>query len=102
MCLCTVEYTGLHDAIKEWNFQELEQLNEHRRFLERIEPSITKHLKPSELIAHMSGCLKPRECEEIQAVSLLLNMMCVCVCFTPLTCVRAVCVCYRRRVSAAV
>uniref|UniRef100_A0A9J8B4C1 RNA helicase n=1 Tax=Cyprinus carpio carpio TaxID=630221 RepID=A0A9J8B4C1_CYPCA len=65
--LLASEYTGLHDAIKEWNFQELEQLNEHRRFLERIEPSITKHLKPSELIAHMSGCLKPRECEEIQA-----------------------------------
>lgn len=65
--LLASEYTGLHDAIKEWNFQELEQLNEHRRFLERIEPSITKHLKPSELIAHMSGCLKPRECEEIRA-----------------------------------
>ncbi|KAL0149961.1 hypothetical protein M9458_054620, partial [Cirrhinus mrigala] len=61
------EYTGLHDAIKDWNFQELEDLNKHRIFLERIEPSITKHMKPSELLAHMSGCLKPRECEEIKA-----------------------------------
>uniref|UniRef100_A0A673GRY7 RNA helicase n=1 Tax=Sinocyclocheilus rhinocerous TaxID=307959 RepID=A0A673GRY7_9TELE len=65
--LLASEYTGLHEAIKEWNFQELEELNEHRRFLERIEPSITKHMKPSELLAHMSGCLKPIECEEIRA-----------------------------------
>uniref|UniRef100_A0A672MHW7 Helicase ATP-binding domain-containing protein n=1 Tax=Sinocyclocheilus grahami TaxID=75366 RepID=A0A672MHW7_SINGR len=65
--LLASEYTGLHEAIKEWNFQELEELNDHRRFLERIEPSITKHMKPSELLAHMSGCLKPRECEEIRA-----------------------------------
>ncbi|KAL1249248.1 hypothetical protein QQF64_020253, partial [Cirrhinus molitorella] len=61
------EYIGLHDAIKEWNFEELEKLNEHRRFLERIEPSITKHMKPSDLLMHMSCCLKPRECEEIKA-----------------------------------
>ncbi|XP_016359901.1 probable ATP-dependent RNA helicase DDX58 [Sinocyclocheilus anshuiensis] len=65
--LLASEYTGLHEAIKEWNFRELEELNEHRRFLERIEPSITKHMKPSELLAHMSVCLKPRECEEIRA-----------------------------------
>ncbi|XP_059397279.1 probable ATP-dependent RNA helicase DDX58 [Carassius carassius] len=65
--LLASEYTGLHDAIKEWDFEKLEELNEHRRFLERIEPSITKHMKPSELLAHMSGCLKPRECEEIRA-----------------------------------
>lgn len=65
--LLASEYTGLHDAIKEWDFQKLEELNEHRRFLERIEPSITKHMKPSELLAHMNDCLKPRECEEIRA-----------------------------------
>lgn len=41
----------------------------------------------------MSGCLKPRECEEIQAVSLLLNMMCVCVCVFHASHVRACCVC---------
>ncbi|KAF4096228.1 probable ATP-dependent RNA helicase DDX58 [Onychostoma macrolepis] len=65
--LLASEYTGLHHAIKEWSFRELEELSEHRRYLEKIEPSITKHMKPSELLAHMSGCLKPRECEEIQA-----------------------------------
>ncbi|KAK7132848.1 hypothetical protein R3I93_019176 [Phoxinus phoxinus] len=62
------EYTGLHKAIKKWDFGELEELNEYRKLLERIEPSITKLIKPSELLTHMNDCLKPRECEEIKAV----------------------------------
>ncbi|XP_059384553.1 antiviral innate immune response receptor RIG-I-like isoform X2 [Carassius carassius] len=61
------DYTGLHHAIKEWSFQEIEKLSEHRRLLEKIEASITKHMKPSEMLVHMSDCLKPRECEEIRA-----------------------------------
>lgn len=65
-----LEYTGLHKAIKEWDFRELEELNEHRKLLERIEPSITKLIKPSELLAYMNDCLNIRECELIQAVSL--------------------------------
>ncbi|RXN08417.1 putative ATP-dependent RNA helicase DDX58 [Labeo rohita] len=65
--LLASEYTGLHNAIKDWNFQELEDLNKHRTYLERIEPSIVKHMKPSELLAHMSDCLRLRECEEIKA-----------------------------------
>lgn len=75
VCWCAVDYTGLHHAIKDWSFQELEQLSEHRRLLEKIEASITKHMKPSEMLVHMSDCLKPRECEEIRAVSLLSNML---------------------------
>lgn len=66
--LLTAEYSGLHDAIKNWNFLEYEELHEHRKLLERIEPSITKHLKPRELLMHMNCCLNQRESEEIQAV----------------------------------
>lgn len=66
--LLTSEYTGLYNAIKEWDFSELERMNEHRKLLERIEPSITKHIKPSELLTHMNDCLNPREQEEINAV----------------------------------
>ncbi|KAK9954750.1 hypothetical protein ABG768_016796 [Culter alburnus] len=62
------EYTGLHKAIKEWNFSELEELDEHRKLLERIEPSFTKLIKPSELLAYMNDCLNIREREEIKAV----------------------------------
>lgn len=65
--LC-VEYTGLHAAVMEWDFRELEDLQEHRKLLEKIEPSITKHMKPSELLTHMSDTLKTKECEEIRAV----------------------------------
>ncbi|XP_056092574.1 probable ATP-dependent RNA helicase DDX58 [Rhinichthys klamathensis goyatoka] len=64
------EYTGLYKAIKEWDFGQLEELNEYRKLLERIEPSITKLIKPSELLTHMNDCLKPRECEEIKAVEI--------------------------------
>ncbi len=48
VCWCAVEYTGLHRTIKEWSFHELDELSEHRRFPERIEPSITKHERLSE------------------------------------------------------
>jgi len=65
-----VDYTGLHKAIKEWDFSKLEELKEHQMLLERIEPSITKLIKPGELLTHMNDCLKLRECEEIKAVSL--------------------------------
>ncbi|XP_051518329.1 antiviral innate immune response receptor RIG-I-like [Myxocyprinus asiaticus] len=61
------DYTGLYAAIKEWNFREIEELQEHRKLLEKIEPSITKHMKPGELLTHMSDCLNMRECEEIRA-----------------------------------
>lgn len=64
------EYTGLHAAVVEWDFSKFEALQEHRKLLEKIEPSITKHMKPSELLAHMSDTLKTKECEEIKAVEM--------------------------------
>ncbi|XP_067301547.1 probable ATP-dependent RNA helicase DDX58 [Pseudorasbora parva] len=66
--LLASEYTGLHNAIKEWDFSELEGLNEHRKLLERIEPSFITHIKPSELLTHMNDCLNIREHEEIKSV----------------------------------
>lgn len=65
--LC-VEYTGLCEALMDWDFSKFESLQEHRSLLEKIEPSITKHMKPIELLTHMSDTLKTKECEEIRAV----------------------------------
>ncbi|XP_066515219.1 antiviral innate immune response receptor RIG-I-like [Hoplias malabaricus] len=65
--LLSSEYTGLHAAINGWDFQELKSLQPFRVLLDRIEPSITKNMKPKELITHMSDCLTHRECEEITA-----------------------------------
>ncbi|KAI4896413.1 hypothetical protein NFI96_031512 [Prochilodus magdalenae] len=66
--LLASDYTGLHAAIKEWDFKELDALQPFRVLLDRIEPSITKNMKPRELLEHMSDCLTQRECEEIRAV----------------------------------
>ncbi|KAA0706490.1 putative ATP-dependent RNA helicase DDX58 [Triplophysa tibetana] len=62
------EYTGLCEALTDWDFSKFESLEEHRSLLARIEPSITKHMKPIELLTHMSDTLKTKECEEIRAV----------------------------------
>ncbi|XP_072552312.1 antiviral innate immune response receptor RIG-I [Salminus brasiliensis] len=62
------EYTGLYAAIREWDFTELEALQSYRMLLDRVEPSITKNMKPRELLAHLSDCLTQRECQEIRAV----------------------------------
>ncbi|XP_047662804.1 probable ATP-dependent RNA helicase DDX58 isoform X1 [Tachysurus fulvidraco] len=62
------EYTGLHMAISMWDFTELESLCSHRNLLDQVEMSITKNMKPRELLPHMSDCLTQRECEEIRAV----------------------------------
>ncbi|KAF4078406.1 hypothetical protein AMELA_G00198820 [Ameiurus melas] len=62
------EYTGLYTAISTWDFHELETLDPHRKLLDQVEMSITKNMKPNELLPHMSDCITQRECEEIRAV----------------------------------
>uniref|UniRef100_W5L9E5 Activating signal cointegrator 1 complex subunit 3 n=1 Tax=Astyanax mexicanus TaxID=7994 RepID=W5L9E5_ASTMX len=66
--LLASEYTGLHAAVSDWNFAELEDLQDCRTLLDRVEPSITKNMKPRELLSHLSDCLTHREREEIRAV----------------------------------
>ncbi|KAK3519264.1 hypothetical protein QTP70_023125 [Hemibagrus guttatus] len=62
------DYTGLHMAISKWDFKELEELSFYRNLLDQVEMSITKNMKPRELLPYMSDCLTQRECEEIRAV----------------------------------
>ncbi|XP_036447793.1 probable ATP-dependent RNA helicase DDX58 [Colossoma macropomum] len=66
--LHTSEYTGLYAAVSKWDFKELDDMQPFKRLLDRIEPSITKNMKPRELLTHMSDCITQRECEEIRAV----------------------------------
>ncbi|KAJ8403691.1 hypothetical protein AAFF_G00350170 [Aldrovandia affinis] len=67
--LLAVEYTGLYEAIKEWDFEKLEEIRHHKVFLEKIEASLTKHIKPLEIVTYMSECIINREREEIRAIS---------------------------------
>ncbi|KAG7323493.1 hypothetical protein KOW79_013195 [Hemibagrus wyckioides] len=66
--LMASDYTGLHMAISKWDFKELEDLSSYRNLLDQVEMSITKNMKPRELLPHMGDCLTQRECEEIRAV----------------------------------
>ncbi|XP_046873471.1 probable ATP-dependent RNA helicase DDX58 isoform X2 [Hypomesus transpacificus] len=61
-------YHGLSRALREWDFGPLESLVEARALLDRVEPGLTSHIKPSDLVPHLVPCLLPRQGEEIRAV----------------------------------
>uniref|UniRef100_A0AAZ3QTS2 Activating signal cointegrator 1 complex subunit 3 n=1 Tax=Oncorhynchus tshawytscha TaxID=74940 RepID=A0AAZ3QTS2_ONCTS len=67
------DYKGLCEALKGWDFQTLESTKEHRVLLDRIEPRFTKLIKPRDLLLHLGDCLRKRECEEILAVSYIIQ-----------------------------
>lgn len=70
MTLCLfLEYNGLYNAIKVWDFEEIEQMSTYKKLLERIEASFIKQIKPCEIITRMTDCFVSREVEEIRAVS---------------------------------
>ncbi|KAL4618201.1 putative ATP-dependent RNA helicase DDX58 isoform X1 [Arapaima gigas] len=66
--LLAAEYTGLHSAIKEWNFEEIEKMAPFKKLLERVEASFTNHIKPVEVLIYMTECINPRDSEEIKAI----------------------------------
>nr|4A2W_A Chain A, RETINOIC ACID INDUCIBLE PROTEIN I [Anas platyrhynchos]4A2W_B Chain B, RETINOIC ACID INDUCIBLE PROTEIN I [Anas platyrhynchos] len=61
-------YTGLAEAIENWDFSKLEKLELHRQLLKRIEATMLE-VDPVALIPYISTCLIDRECEEIQQIS---------------------------------
>ncbi|XP_019410824.1 PREDICTED: probable ATP-dependent RNA helicase DDX58 isoform X2 [Crocodylus porosus] len=62
--LVAAGYTGLAEAIENWDFQKLEQLEMHRRLLKRIEATMLE-IKARDIIPLINPCLINRECEEI-------------------------------------
>uniref|UniRef100_A0A8B9BUJ4 RNA helicase n=1 Tax=Anser brachyrhynchus TaxID=132585 RepID=A0A8B9BUJ4_9AVES len=60
-------YTGLAEAIENWDFSKLEKLELHRQLLKRIEATMLE-VDPVVLIPYINTCLIDRECEEIQQV----------------------------------
>uniref|UniRef100_A0A8C8RFD0 RNA helicase n=1 Tax=Pelusios castaneus TaxID=367368 RepID=A0A8C8RFD0_9SAUR len=58
-------YTGLKEAIENWDFQKLERLEEHRQLLKRIEATM-RDIDPDQLIPDLNMCLIDRECQEIK------------------------------------
>ncbi|KAJ6669460.1 hypothetical protein lerEdw1_000008 [Lerista edwardsae] len=58
-------YMGLYEAIENWDFTLIENLEQHRALLKRIEPSL-RTLDPGQLLPHLNECLIDQEEEEIR------------------------------------
>ncbi|EMP30788.1 Putative ATP-dependent RNA helicase DDX58 [Chelonia mydas] len=67
-------YTGLREAIENWDFQKLESLEVHRQLLKRIEATM-REIDAEQIIPFLNTCLIDRECEEILQVRELKGRM---------------------------
>uniref|UniRef100_A0A8C9NGH5 RNA helicase n=1 Tax=Serinus canaria TaxID=9135 RepID=A0A8C9NGH5_SERCA len=68
ICLCFLKgYTGLAEAIENWDFSKLEKLELHRQLLKRIEATMLE-IDPVAIMPYINTCLIERECDEILQV----------------------------------
>lgn len=65
--LCLKGYTGLAEAIENWDFSKLEKLELHRQLLKRIEATMLE-VDPVAVMPYINTCLIERECAEILQV----------------------------------
>ncbi|XP_037652823.1 antiviral innate immune response receptor RIG-I isoform X2 [Choloepus didactylus] len=68
-------YTGLYEAFESWDFQKLENLEEHRLLLRRLQPEFKTRINPTDILPEISQCLINQECEEIKQVCSNKGMM---------------------------
>ncbi|KAM7076069.1 antiviral innate immune response receptor RIG-I isoform 3-T3 [Ciconia maguari] len=66
--LVAAGYTGLAEAIENWDFSKLEKLELHRQLLKRIEATMLE-VDPVALMPYINTCLIERECDEILQIS---------------------------------
>ncbi|NWX28509.1 DDX58 helicase, partial [Notiomystis cincta] len=65
--LVAAGYTGLAEAIENWDFSKLEKLELHRQLLKRIEVTMLE-IDPVAIMPYINTCLIERECDEILQV----------------------------------
>lgn len=58
-------YSGLYEAIENWDFQKIEKLEEYRLLLKRLQPEFKTRINPNDILPDISECLIDQECEEI-------------------------------------
>ncbi|XP_069332609.1 antiviral innate immune response receptor RIG-I isoform X1 [Eulemur rufifrons] len=68
-------YSGLYEAIENWDFQKIEKLEDYRSLLKRLQPEFKTRINPTEILPEISVCLINQECEEIRQVSFNKGMM---------------------------
>ncbi|NXR65785.1 DDX58 helicase, partial [Rhadina sibilatrix] len=65
--LVAAGYTGLAEAIENWDFSKLEKLELHRQLLKRVEATMLE-IDPVAIMPYINTCLIERECDEILQV----------------------------------
>ncbi|XP_061487966.1 antiviral innate immune response receptor RIG-I [Rhineura floridana] len=65
--LVAAGYTGLHEAIENWDFWKIERLEPYRQFLELIVPSL-REIDLDQILLNLTECLIDQECEEIRQI----------------------------------
>ncbi|NXO84617.1 DDX58 helicase, partial [Sitta europaea] len=65
--LSAAGYTGLAEAIENWDFSKLEKLELHRQLLKRIEATMLE-VDPVAIMPYINTCLIEWECDEILQV----------------------------------
>ncbi|NXD45310.1 DDX58 helicase, partial [Copsychus sechellarum] len=66
--LVAAGYTGLAEAIENWDFSKLEKLELHRQLLKRIEATMLE-VDPVAIMPYINTCLIERDCDEILQIS---------------------------------
>lgn len=64
--LSAAGYTGLSQAIEDWDFEKIESLEAFRRLLRTIEPRVKNEIDPRNIITHLTSCIIERDIEEIR------------------------------------
>ncbi|KAI5942176.1 Antiviral innate immune response receptor RIG-I [Manis javanica] len=61
-------YSGLYEAIENWDFQKIEELEDYRLLLMRLQPEFKIRINPKDILPEISECLISQEYEEILQV----------------------------------
>ncbi|XP_069095796.1 antiviral innate immune response receptor RIG-I isoform X2 [Pleurodeles waltl] len=67
--LSAAGYTGLSQAIEEWDFGKIESLEVFRSLLRTIEPNVKNEIDPRNIIDHLTSCVNKRDIEEIRQIT---------------------------------
>ncbi|KAG3287363.1 DExD/H-box helicase 58 [Ictidomys tridecemlineatus] len=59
-------YSGLYEAIENWDFNKIEKLEVYRTLLKRLQPEFKNRIIPLEILPELAECLISQECEEIR------------------------------------
>ncbi|XP_055973331.1 antiviral innate immune response receptor RIG-I isoform X2 [Sorex fumeus] len=61
-------YSGLYEALENWDFKKIDDLEEYRLYLRRLQPEFKTTVDPADILPHLYECLITQEYEEITQI----------------------------------